>query len=139
MRNQRTSSASPAVEGRQGLSQAERTLRARIAAHVRWSREPDPTARTANGRAAFLARFEAEVDPDVDAFTAVLVVTALVLVMIASTVVPSRNFIASKPKRDTNFWQPVCGGGVISIIAEPILSREPAGKFSALMSKSTYN
>jgi hypothetical protein len=64
MRDQRTSSAHPAVEGRQGLSQAERTLRARVAAHVQWSREPDPTARTANGRAAFLARFEAEVDPD---------------------------------------------------------------------------
>jgi hypothetical protein len=64
MREERTSSALPPTSGTHGLSPAERTLRARVAAHVQWSREPDPSARTANGRAAFLARFEAEVDPD---------------------------------------------------------------------------
>jgi hypothetical protein len=64
MRDQHTSSTRPASQRQQDLSPSERTLRARVAAHVQWSREPDPTARTANGRAAFLARFEAEVDPD---------------------------------------------------------------------------
>jgi hypothetical protein len=64
MREERTSSALPPTRGTHGLSPAERTLRARVAAHVQWSREPDRSARTANGRAAFLARFEAEVDPD---------------------------------------------------------------------------
>ena len=64
MRDKRTSSASPPSSGRQGMSPAERTLRARLAAHVQWSREADPTARTAKARAAFLAQFEAEVDPD---------------------------------------------------------------------------
>ena len=64
MRAKRTSSVLPATSDRQGMSSAERRLRARLAAHVQWSREPDPTARTANARAAFLARFEREVDPD---------------------------------------------------------------------------
>jgi hypothetical protein len=63
MREERTSSMRPTIQ-QQGLSPSERTLRARVAAHVQWSREPDPSARTANGRAAFLARFEAEVDPE---------------------------------------------------------------------------
>lgn len=38
--------------------------RARVAALSRWAAEPDPVAQTAPARAAFLARFELEVDPD---------------------------------------------------------------------------
>ena len=45
------------------LTPEQRTLRARIAAHARWSKE-DPRAATKPARDAFLARFEAEVDPD---------------------------------------------------------------------------
>jgi hypothetical protein len=45
------------------LNPSERSLRARIAAHTRWSRS-DPVAGTAAARAAFLDRFEREVDPD---------------------------------------------------------------------------
>lgn len=45
------------------LSPSERTLRSRIAAHERWSRQ-DPVAGTAKAREAFLDRFEREVDPD---------------------------------------------------------------------------
>lgn len=37
---------------------------ARAAALDRWARVPDPLAATAPGRAAFLARFDNEVDPD---------------------------------------------------------------------------
>jgi hypothetical protein len=36
----------------------------RIGAHASWANTEDPSARTAPGRAAFLARFEDEVDPD---------------------------------------------------------------------------
>lgn len=36
----------------------------RIGAHESWARTTDRAARTRNGRRAFLARFEAEVDPD---------------------------------------------------------------------------
>jgi hypothetical protein len=46
------------------LTPEQRRLRASIAAHVQWSRESDPSTRTAPGRRAFLSRFEAEVDPD---------------------------------------------------------------------------
>jgi hypothetical protein len=42
----------------------ERTLRARLAAHVSWANTPDPASRTAKARAAALARFEKQVDPD---------------------------------------------------------------------------
>ncbi|WP_380166618.1 hypothetical protein [Jannaschia sp. R86511] len=42
----------------------DRTLRAQIAAHTSWARTPDRTARTAAARAALLAKFESEVDPD---------------------------------------------------------------------------
>src|SRR5512132_4336322 len=42
---------------------AERTLRARLAAHTMHAQH-DTRQTTASGRAAFLARFEAEVDPD---------------------------------------------------------------------------
>lgn len=38
--------------------------RARIAGLSSWVSESDPTARTAPARAAFLSRFEQEVDPD---------------------------------------------------------------------------
>src|SRR5665647_1362140 len=39
-------------------------LRASIAAHESWSRTTDRSARTAPARAALMARFEREVDPD---------------------------------------------------------------------------
>ena len=44
-------------------SAAERSLRARLAAYAMHAQH-DPRETTANGRAAFLARFEREVDPD---------------------------------------------------------------------------
>jgi hypothetical protein len=46
------------------LTPAERRLRSRSAAHTSWARTSDPQARTAPARAAFLDRFEREVDPD---------------------------------------------------------------------------
>jgi len=46
------------------LTPAERSLRASIAAHALWAKVPDRTARTAPARAALLAKFEREVDPD---------------------------------------------------------------------------
>ena len=46
------------------LTPTERTLRSRLAAHQSWAMTPDVSARTAPGRAAFLARFDDEVDPD---------------------------------------------------------------------------
>lgn len=42
----------------------ERRLRARIAAHARWKTCPDRRAATAPARAAFMDKFEIEVDPD---------------------------------------------------------------------------
>ena len=45
------------------LSPAERSLRARQAAQVKWAHQ-DPVEGTAKARHAFLARFEEEVDPD---------------------------------------------------------------------------
>jgi hypothetical protein len=42
------------------LTPEQRTLRASIAAHTRWSRE-DPAANAARGQAGLLARFEREV------------------------------------------------------------------------------
>jgi len=44
------------------LSPSERTLRARIAAHARWSRE-DRAAASERQRNVLLRRFEDEVDP----------------------------------------------------------------------------
>lgn len=41
----------------------ERRLIARAAAHQSWATTPDRTARTSNARAAFLAKFEDQVDP----------------------------------------------------------------------------
>jgi hypothetical protein len=46
------------------LTSEQRRLRAQLAAHEGWAHEPDRTARTAPGTAAFLARFEREVDPN---------------------------------------------------------------------------
>jgi hypothetical protein len=63
MRDKRTSSGSPPSSGGQGLPPVERTLRARLAAHSMHAKH-DARDTTANGRTAFLARFEAEVDPD---------------------------------------------------------------------------
>jgi len=60
MRDQRTS---PAPTKGRGMSPAERTLRARLAAHSMHAQH-DARQTTAAARAAFLARFEAEVDPD---------------------------------------------------------------------------
>ena len=48
---------------RRALSPAERTLRARLAAHTMHARN-DPEAITAKARAGFLAKFEREADPD---------------------------------------------------------------------------
>jgi hypothetical protein len=63
MRDKRTSPARPRPDGQQqGLSPAERTLRARLAAHTMHAKH-DARETTAAARAAFLARFEAEVDP----------------------------------------------------------------------------
>jgi hypothetical protein len=63
MREERTSSALPPTSGRHGLSPAERTLRARLAAYAMHAQH-DSRDTSAPGRAAFLARFEADVDPD---------------------------------------------------------------------------
>jgi hypothetical protein len=64
MREQRTPSILPALTHRQtSLSPAERSLRARLAAYAMHARH-DARRTSANGRAAFLARFEREVDPD---------------------------------------------------------------------------
>lgn len=45
------------------LSPNERILRAKLAAHTKWA-TTDPLEGTAKARAAFLDRFEDEVDPD---------------------------------------------------------------------------
>ncbi len=59
MRDQRSASALPV----QNVSPAERSLNARLAAHALHAQR-DSRQTTANGRAAFLARFDREVDPD---------------------------------------------------------------------------
>ncbi len=46
------------------LTAAGRRLRARMAAHVSWSRTTNPSDRTAPARAKFLERFEDLVDKD---------------------------------------------------------------------------
>ena len=46
------------------MNDTEKALRSRIAAHESWARTPDRAARTAPARAALMARFEHEVDPD---------------------------------------------------------------------------
>ncbi len=62
MRQQRTDSVLPAQSPTRAASPTEQTLRGRLAAHTLHARR-DPRQTTANGRAAFLARFEREVDP----------------------------------------------------------------------------
>jgi len=65
MRDERTSPASPATTRSQDdpPTPAERSLRARLAAYHMHARH-DARVTSAPGRAAFLARFDAEVDPD---------------------------------------------------------------------------
>jgi len=66
MREQRTPSITPARRPGQvttTLSPAERSLRARLAAYAMHARH-DARRTSANGRAAFLARFDREVDPE---------------------------------------------------------------------------
>lgn len=49
------------------LTSEQRSLRSRlgrIGAHESWARTPDRSARTAPARAAAMARFEQQVDPD---------------------------------------------------------------------------
>lgn len=43
---------------------SERRLSASLAAHESWANTPDRSARTAPARAALMAKFEREVDPD---------------------------------------------------------------------------
>ena len=45
-------------------NERQRALISTIAAHEKWARTPDATAATAPARAAFLDRFDREVDPD---------------------------------------------------------------------------
>jgi hypothetical protein len=47
-----------------GLTPAERSLRARMAAHHSWARTRDRSARTEPARKAAMDRYEREVDPD---------------------------------------------------------------------------
>ena len=64
MREQRTRSLTPARSPRQAsLSPAERSLRARLAAYAMHAQH-DSRHTSTPGRTAFLARFEADVDPD---------------------------------------------------------------------------
>ena len=64
MREQRTPSILPAFSHPQAsLSPAERSLRARLAAYAMHAQH-DSRETSAPGRAAFLARFETDVDPD---------------------------------------------------------------------------
>jgi len=49
--------------GNEPTSRTERSLRARLAAYALHAQH-DPRETTANGRAAFLARFDREVDPE---------------------------------------------------------------------------
>ncbi|GAA1405329.1 hypothetical protein GCM10009639_52160 [Kitasatospora putterlickiae] len=46
------------------MTKTERSLRAQIAAHTSWANTSDPAGRTAKARAAALARFETQVDPE---------------------------------------------------------------------------
>ena len=64
MRDQRTYSLVPTPStGRAPVSPTERSLRARLAAYAMHAQH-DSRDTSAPGRAAFLARFEADVDPD---------------------------------------------------------------------------
>lgn len=46
------------------LTPEQRRQHALLAIHTRWANEPDPVAATTPARAAFLERFERQVDPD---------------------------------------------------------------------------
>jgi hypothetical protein len=46
------------------MNSSVRRLQAQSAVHTSWANTPDPAARTAPGRKAFLDRFERLVDPD---------------------------------------------------------------------------
>lgn len=46
------------------MTNEQRALRARIAAHTSWANTADPAARTEPARLAFDSRFEREVDPE---------------------------------------------------------------------------
>jgi hypothetical protein len=46
------------------LTDAETSLRAKIAAHISWANTPDRTARTANARRALEEKFLTEADGD---------------------------------------------------------------------------
>jgi hypothetical protein len=46
------------------LTPSERSMLAKLASHTSWSKTSDRTTRTAPARAAFMTRFEREVDPD---------------------------------------------------------------------------
>lgn len=46
------------------MRQSEASLAGQIGAHISWANTTNRTQRTAPGRAAFLERFEHEVDPD---------------------------------------------------------------------------
>jgi hypothetical protein len=46
------------------LTPAERSLRGQLASYESWANTKDRTERTAPGRAANMARFEQQVDPD---------------------------------------------------------------------------
>ncbi len=52
------------MSNHQGITPAQRSRRARIAAHASWANTTDRTARTRPATLAFLARFERQVDPD---------------------------------------------------------------------------
>jgi hypothetical protein len=56
--------AAPPRPPRRAMTAQQRSRRARIAAHASWAVTADRKARTASGTAAFLARFERQVDPD---------------------------------------------------------------------------
>jgi hypothetical protein len=56
----------PDIERRTGLTQAERKLRAQVAAHSRWARSgvDDGAAQARRAQAGLVAKFEREVDPE---------------------------------------------------------------------------
>ena len=51
------------------LTPEQRRQRAAIAGHARWKSTSDRTSATAPAREAFLARFERDLDPDLDPTT----------------------------------------------------------------------
>jgi hypothetical protein len=63
MREQRTPPTPARGPGQPPLSPAERTLRARLAAHAMHAQH-DARVTTAKARAAFLVRFERQADPE---------------------------------------------------------------------------